>query len=521
MLPGDKTRRITVKSNRTAVLVAAILLFITVIAGCAAVPQNASAVKDTLVVANQTDPETLAPFFDTVYDRDRITSTIYETLMLLKQDGTYEPVLATSWEWRDDTHLVFHLRENVKFHNGSDFTAEDVLFSVKTALESPTKDIYSVIDLANCATEGNYTFVLALTRPDSVILSRFGSTAYLSMLDKDTCEAAPDKMSTNPIGTGPYKFVSWIMGDSVTVERFGGYWGDAPKIRKIVYRKVAEASQRVIELQTGGVDFAYGIPASSAELINNDESLQLLNRSGLLVTSIYFNATEGKPLANADVRRAIAYAIDFDALLAGAAQNSGGIPKSFASSAAAYADAIAIDGVWAEHDVQKAKELMAGAGYENGLALEICLNADNAFHVAAVEMIANQLKEIGITLNIKPSSLGPLISYLVDTNNPWDMSLFNNGEASALLQASRFDKDQCPFLTPHTDDMQAICDRLWACTDETKAASILKELNLYVQDNMIIIPLYEAASIDAASAKLTGFEPNAMSYRLEKMYYGQ
>ncbi len=508
------------KSNRTAVLIAAILLFITVIAGCATTaPQQGS--KDTLVVANQTDPETLAPFVDTVYDRDRITSTIYETLMLLKQDGTYEPVLATSWEWRDDTHVVFHLRENVKFHNGSDFTAEDVLFSVKTALESPTKDIYAVIDLASCTIEDEHTFVLALTRPDSVILSRFGSTAYMSMLDKDTCEAAPDKMSTDPIGTGPYKFVSWVVGDSVTVERFGGYWGDAPKIRTIVYRKVAEASQRVIELQTGGVDFAYGIPASSAELISADESLQLLNRSGLLVTSIYFNATEGKPLANADVRRAIAHAVDFDALLAGAAQSSGGIPKSFASGAAAFADAIAIDGAWAEHDTALAKELMASAGYQDGLTLEICLNADNAFHVAAVEMIANQLKEIGITLNIKPSSLGPLISYLVDTSNPWDMSLFNNGEASALLQASRFDKEQCPFLTPHTDDMQAICDRLWACTDEAAIGSILKELNLYVQENMIIIPLYEAASIDGASAKLAGFEPNAMSYRLEKMYYGQ
>ncbi len=478
--------------------------------------------KDTLIVANKGDPGTLAPFQETAMDRARITSTIYETLMFLDESGELLPVLATEWEWTDDTHVRFKLREGVQFHNGNTFNADDVHFSLTSAINSPTVDVYSAIDLPNCKVIDEYTYELALKQPDSIILSKLGASSYLSIVDKETCEADPDSMGTNPVGTGPYMYKDWIIGDTVTVERFEGYWGEPAPIKTIVYRKVAEASQRVIELETGGVDFAYDIPFSSVEGLKANPNLKVLERPGLLINNLYFNAVApDKPLADVNLRRAISYAIDYDAILKGAALGAGAVPASFASRASIGSNVLNPSGEpWRTYDLDKAKEYMAETAYANTpLTLEFYLNADNAFMVSAVEILANQLKEIGITLNITQNSLGPLIGFVLDSNNPWDIVFFGNAEGTVLLQAARFDKAQCPFLTPHTDEMQAICDRLWACTDPVEANNIAAELNDYVVDNVIIIPINENLQIDASVANLDGFVVDNQSYVLQKMFF--
>lgn len=482
--------------------------------------QPVASTKDVLIVANKGDPGTLAPYTETSSDRGRITSTIYDTLLFLNEKGELEPVLATSWEWTDDTHVVFHLREGVKFHNGNDFKADDVLFTVQHALESATKDIYMAIDGPNCKVIDDYTFELALKKPDSIILSRFGATTYLSMLDKETCEADPDSMGTNPVGTGPYMLKDWIIGDTVTVERFDGYWGTLPPVKTIVYRKISEASQRVIELETGGVDFAYDIPFTSIGTIESNPNLQVLQRPGLLLNNLYFNGVEGKPCADVNLRKAIAYAIDYEAILKGAALGAGQVPASYVSRAAVNADMVNPTGdAWIKQDVAKAKEFMAASQYADGLTLEMYLNSENPLQVAAVEIMANQLKEIGITLNINQNSLGPLIGFILNTDNPWDIVMFGNAEGTALLQADRFDKAKCPFLQPHTPELQAICDKLWACTDDSKLPELLQELNTYIIDQMIIVPFHESLTIDAAVANLDGFKVDNQSYLLQNMFF--
>ena len=478
--------------------------------------------KDTLIVANKGDPGTLAPYQETAMDRARITSTIYDTLMFLDETGALQPMLATEWEWTDDTHVRFKLREGVTFHNGNPFTADDVLFSLTSAINSPTVDVYSAVDLPGCKVVDDYTFDLALKQPDSIILSKLGASSYLSIVDKETCEADPDAMGTNPVGTGPYMFKDWIIGDTVTVERYDGYWGDPSPVKTIVYRKVAEASQRVIELETGGVDFAYDIPFSSVESLKANSGLQVLERPGLLINNLYFNAVAAdKPMADVNLRRAISYAIDYEAIIKGAALGAGNVPSCFASRASIGANVLNPSGeAWRKQDLAKAKEYMAQTAYADApLTLEFYLNADNAFMVSAVEILANQLKEINVTLNITQNSLGPLIGFVLDSNNPWDIVFFGNAEGTVLLQAARFDKAQCPFLTPHTDEMQAICDRLWSCTDPDEANKIAAELNDYVVDNVIIIPINENLQIDAAVANLDGFVVDNQSYLLQRMFF--
>ena len=270
------------------------------------------------------------------------------------------------------------------------------------------------------------------------------------------------------------------------------------------------------------MDFAYDIPFSSVESLKSNPNLQVLERPGLLINNLYFNAVAAdKPLADVNLRRAISYAIDYEAIIKGAALGAGDVPSCFASRASIGANVLNPSGeAWRKQDLAKAKEYMAQTAYaDTPLTLEFYLNADNAFMVSAVEILANQLKAIGITLNITQNSLGPLIGFVLDSNNPWDIVFFGNAEGTVLLQAARFDRAQCPFLTPHTDEMQAICDRLWACTDPTEANNIAKELNDYVVDNVIIIPINENLQIDAGVANLDGFVVDNQSYVLQRLFF--
>lgn len=482
-------------------------------------PEGIVSTKDTIVIANKGDVGTLAPYVETMGDRARLTNHIYETLILLEPDGTYSPVLATSWEWKDDTHIVFHLREGVKFHNGETFKADDVLFTLDYALKSPTSNIYASIDIENTKVIDDYTIEVALTKPDSIILPRFGAAPCLSILNRKACEADPDAMGTNPVGTGPYKYKDWVIGDTTTVERFDDYWGEKPYIKTIVYRKVSETTQRVIELETGGVDFAYDVPFTSVESLKGS-GYTVQERPALLVENIYFNADPGKTLADVNLRKAMAYAIDYKSIVAGAANGAGDVPAAFASREAIGFNAISDGSAWIQQDIEKAKEYMAAAGYpDGGLTLNAYSNADNPRMAAAIEIMSNQFAQIGITLNVTQLSLGQLIGFILDTNNPWDFVLFGNSEMMVELQAARFDRAQCPFLTPHTDEMQAILDKMWAATDEAEMKKLTKELNNYVVDNMIIIPYYESAEFHASTSNMKGFNYNVNAVDFSKVWF--
>lgn len=509
-------------------LVFVVLMTVSMISGCSTTTKvnpadkQVATTKDVFIIGDKGTPLTLAPYAETSSDRCRVTNQLYETLIYAEMDGTFTPLLATSWEWKDTTHLVFKLRQGVKFHNGNAFTAADVLFTLQYAVKSPISNIYSVVDIDNCKVIDDYTFELALKRPDSLILSYIGIPNQTSILDKETCEADPKSMQSNPVGTGPYKLKNWVVGDTVTLERYSDYWGKKPIIKDLVFRKISESTQRVIELETGGVDFIYDAPISSvASLKKETDKYTIFQNPSFLITNLYFNATPGKTMDNLELRKAIAYAIDYDAIVKGAANGAGAPPASFASRIAVGAENLNPKGtqLW-PYDVAKAKESMAKAGYPNGgLTLNLVVNPDNPLQSGSVEQIANSLKAIGITLNIKQSSLGALIGYVLNVNNPWDIVVFGNAEPTSVLQAARMDKTQCPFLAYKRDDQQKILDQMWTTTDSAKMADLLKQLSVNFNENVPYVPYHEDLNIMAAASNLQGIKFSGAYLRFEHLYF--
>lgn len=462
--------------------------------------------KDILILANRNDVGTLAPYTDTLAQRGRVTMNLYDNLFIEQNDGSLTPVLATEWEWTDDTHLVFKLREGVVFSNGNPFNAEDVLFTFQYASTSTVKDMLNMIDFDNCKVIDEYTFELALVRPDVRVITQIGHPSFMSMLDKETCEADPEAMDTSPVGTGPYKLKEWVAGDSVTLVRNENYWGEPAMIETLIFRNIPEATQRTIELETGGVDVVYDLQNTAADSLAGKEGIAILSQPGLLIQNIYVNTTGGKPMENLDLRKALAYAIKADDIVKGAFDGGGSAPASFASRAAVGFDKLSDGSEFYPQDLEKAKEHLAAAGYAEGeLTLNIVVD-DSAQRVAAVEILQNQFKQVGINLNIMQFDFGTALGTALDPSNDWDLFLLADGNATVLMQCERLDKNSAPFQTYTSEALQGMVEELFSSGDSARQEALFGEIGDYFQENVPFVPYCEEVINMAIPDNLQGFE---------------
>ncbi len=487
------------KTRKRWILVAIGAVALTAIAWGA--PKSA---KDTLVLANRDDVGTLAPYQDTSTQGSRVRMQVFEPLFMLKNDGSFEPVLAKTWEWKDPTHFVLHLREGVKFHNGKPFTADDVLFSLQYAKKGKIANKYALLDLASCKAVDALTVELVYTKPDGLAMTYLGGTAGL-ILDKETSEANPDSLPTTPIGTGPYKFVRWVTGDSVTLVRNDAYWGpNKAIIKNLIFRNVAEITQRTIELQTGGVDFVFDLAASAESTIRNDKKFAIFTEPSLLINSLYPNVSPGKPLANEDLRKAVACAINAADIVKGAYDGNGKPPAGVVSRAApGFNPSLAGKNFW-PFNLDKAKEYFAKSGVAKGTTLEVIIDG-NAFRIATSEIIKNQLAKIGLNLNIRQYDFGTALSLAMNPAEKWDIYMLGSGEASAVAQLSWF-TGGIKFVTyPNSDPgFKAMVEKLMSTTDVAQQKTQSYAIQEYIDAHVPIIPVQEDRVLYAHSAKLKG-----------------
>lgn len=205
--------------------------------------------RDTLVIGMGADAKSLDPHASNDNPSSNVRVQIYDRLMDLDDNGVPQPMLAESWERPDDTTIIFHLRKGVKFHNGDEMKASDVKFSLERALKSP--EVSHILDgVKGVEVLDDYTVKVTTEKPMAAILNNLSHTTIAILSEKATTEAG-DSFGQNPVGTGPYKFVSWQSGDRVTLEAFPDYWqGEAP-VKNVVFRNIVEETNRTIGLETG------------------------------------------------------------------------------------------------------------------------------------------------------------------------------------------------------------------------------------------------------------------------------
>lgn len=383
------------------VLASMILLF----TGCGE-KNRAKKVKEELIIAQDGESKSL----DIHQGNDgfslRANRLIYSRLVEVDENMQIHPGLAESWKQLDDKTMQFNLRKGIKFHNGDDFTAEDVKFSFERMMNSP-RIAFVLPPIERIDVVDDYTVNIVTKTPFGPLLSHLSHPA-LGMVSKKLLTENPEALKKKPIGTGSYKFKEWIYGDKLVLEKNEDFYDKNERgLKYIIFKNVVEASNRAIGLETGEIDIATPISSVDEENIKNNPKLQLLTKPSISYSYIGMNMTKA-PLNDIRVRKAINYAIDKQAIIDVILNGNGKIATSpIAPGVFGFTDKTKNY----EYNVEKAKELMKEAGYENGFTTSILVFSGEA-NTQTAEIVQAYLKEIGIDLKIE----------IVEVSAYWDMT---------------------------------------------------------------------------------------------------
>lgn len=351
---------------------------------------------DTLRVILNSEPSNIDPHNNTRLTSWAVQEEVFDKLVTKDEKGNILPDLATKWEQIDENTWRFYLREDVTFHDGSKLTADDVVFSFQRACQSTGSQTFFVnFDAGNIKAVDPYTVDVATKQPFAAVLN-YLAAARGAILCKAAVESMGDEAyGRAPIGSGPFKVTSWTTGDSIVLTRNEEYWGDKPAYSTLQFRFVTEASNRAIELETGGADVVYSIVANDAARLASNSKVKIVSGPAYQFIYVSFNMSD-KTLSNEKLRQALVTAIDIPSLVEAVYGSSAQVADSYMSPNITGHAAMPAK----TYDVEKAKALLAEAGYSNGLELTIKLAEDNTFATMA-EIVQAMWAEIGVTAKIE------------------------------------------------------------------------------------------------------------------------
>ncbi|MET0481635.1 MAG: ABC transporter substrate-binding protein [Aestuariivirgaceae bacterium] len=458
----------------------------------------ALAARTDLVIGLPLEPPHLDPTAGAAAAIDEVVyANVFEGLTRIGPNGEVEPALAESWTISDDGKTyTFKLHTGVKFHDGSEFSAEDVKFSLDRARADDStnaqKGLFSAIETVEAVDPA--TVKVTLKNPQGSFLYNMGWG--------DAVIVAPESAATNkekPIGTGPFKFDNWAKGSSVTLSKADGYWGDPVFLDKAEFRIVPDAAAAIPALLSGDVQaFPFFQPDGVAQ-IEGDPRFKVVIGSTEGETILSIN-NKKKPFDNIKVRQAIAYALDRKAIIDGASAGLGQpIGSHMAPHNPAYVD---LTGVY-PHDVEKAKALLKEAGLEKGFKATLKLPPPSYARLGG-EIVASQLREIGIDLEIIPVEWADWLEKVFKAKD-YDMTIVSHTEPNDIDIYSRKDY----YFNYDNPDFDKIIAELDITSDEAKRKELLGQAQKILADDAVVGFLFELPKVGVWDAKLEGMWENA------------
>ena len=464
--------------------------------------------KDTLTIAMGSEPSTLNTLVADDFAAWSITNNIYDSLIYFHTDGTLTPGLAEKWEYSEDgTEITFHLRKGVKFHDGSELTADDVVFTYEQVIP------YAAAQNVNSSMESmtkvdDYTVVLKLLHPFGPIEYCVGSSQF-SIVCKAAYEKDPDGFTRHPVGTGAYKLASWDSGDKIVLERFDDYWDGAPSIKTVTYKIIPDSTTQAIALENGEIDLLDGVSMADRQHIIDTKGLGYVEGPSASTYFISMNNKEG-PFANKELRLAVACAVDRQAFIDGALNGVGtvcetpmaigvvGWPKDFKNN---------------EYNPEKAKEHLAAAGYPDGVTVTLkCM--ESASYSKPAEILQEQLRQVGITVNIEKMERAKFLQEMRD-DKQYEIS---------IMSATAFYPDaDYIYALYHTDptggagrnyhcnsnpELDEMLETARTSTDQAQREQLYLDICEFMKEEAITIPLYVPMAGSAYNEKLQGVIAN-------------
>ena len=264
-----------------------------------------------VTVAQGAKPKSLDPYMYNAIPDLLVSRQFYNTLFSREKDGTIVPELAESYEYKNDKELDIVLKKGVKFHDGSELTADDVIFSIERMKKQPGSEVM-VKEIDKVEKVNDYEIKILLSTPSSPLLFNLAHP-LTSILNKKYVEAGND-LSVAPMGTGAFKLVAYNDGEKIEMEAFQDYFEGAPKIQKLIIRSIPEDTSRLAALETGEIDIATGLAPINIQTVEANDKLELISEPTTATEYICLNV-EKAPFNNKEFRQALNYAIDKQSII--------------------------------------------------------------------------------------------------------------------------------------------------------------------------------------------------------------
>ncbi|MDS1135486.1 ABC transporter substrate-binding protein [Nitratireductor indicus] len=459
----------------------------------------ALAARTDLVVGVVLEPPHLDPTASAAAAIDEIVyANLFQGLTRVGRNGEVEPSLAESWDVSEDGKVyTFKLHTGVKFHDGTDFDAEDVKFTLDRArAEDSTnaqKQLFAAIDTVEAVDP--QTVKVTLKTPQGAFLYNMGWG--------DAVIVAPESADGNkekPIGTGPFKFDSWAKGSAVRLVRNPDYWGDPVALEKAEFRIVPDAAAAIPALLSGDVQAFPQMPVGDA-LSQIESDPRFVVKIGATEGETILAINNGKePFNNLKVRQAIAHALNRPEIIAGAGYSEAPeIGSHFSPANSAYVDLTSTY----PYDPAKAKELLAEAGYPDGFKATLKLPPP-PYARQGGEVVASQLRQIGIDLQIIPVEWAQWLEQ-VFKNKDYDLSIVSHTEPNDINIYARDDY----YFNYSNPAFKEVINTLDVTSDPARRADLYKTAQKIIAEDAVNGFLFQLPKIGVWDAKLQGLWENS------------
>ena len=459
---------------------------------------SAFAARTDLVIGIPLEPPHLDPTAGAAAAIREVTyANVFEGLTRIGPNGEVLPDLAESWTISDDGKVyTFKLHTGVKFHDGADFSAEDVKFSLDRARAENSvnaqKQLFAAIDKVDVVDPA--TVKVTLTHPQGSFLYNMGWG--------DAVIVSPKSADTNkekPVGTGPFKFGNWAKGSSITLLKSDHYWGAPVFLEKVEFRIVPDAAAAVPALLSGDIQAFPFFDPDSVSQVKDDPRFKVVVGATEGETILSIN-NKKPPFDKLQVRQAISYALDRKAIIDGASAGLGLPIGSHMSPANKYY--VDLTGRY-PHDVAKAKELLKEAGLENGFKATLKLPPTTYARLGG-EIIASQLRDVGINLEIIPVEWAQWLDQ-VFTKKDYDLTIVSHTEPNDIDIYSRKDY----YFNYDNPAFNKVIADLEQTSDEAKRKELYAQAQKILADDAVVGFLYELPKVGVWDAKLQGLWENA------------
>ncbi len=471
------------------------------------------------------------PLFYVGGNNSSMMRNMFDCLTNQDERQQIRPGLAVSWKPVDDLTWEFTMRPGVKFHDGSDFTAEDAAASIGrvplASTNSPSSLMAYVQDIDSVEVADPETLIIRTKKPSPLLPTNL---SRISIMPAEFAELTTSEMNAGKgvVGTGPFKFVSWSPDENIVLEKNPGYWGGAPEWDRVTYRSLKNNSARVAALLAGDVDMIEAVPpADNAQLRKNDKlkvitipsnRVMYLHMDQQREVSPFAAGPDGKnPLLKPEVRRALSVAINRQALVDRVMDGQGGVtgqllPEGYFG----YSPNIAMD----EYSVEKAKEMLAAAGYPDGFTMTFHASNDRYPNDSKVaQAVGQMLSRAGIKMDVVtlPGSVYFSRASALEFSLIMGGAAIETGEATGVLGPllATFSKttgqgNRGRYSNPAFDDA---LNTALVTVDDAKREALLRKAMEIAMNDLGVIPLFFLAHNWALRADLD-FTPRTDGYTL-------